>query len=52
MTTNEAKEYLGVSRQYLNVICNKGKLKFVKDSGTTKLFLKSDLDLYKQNNAR
>lgn len=42
-TTHEAIELLGVTRQNLNSLVKRGKLKPIKELPREKLFLKSDL---------
>jgi len=44
LTTPEAVEYLGISRQALISLVQQGKLKPFKEVKTLKLFFKSDLE--------
>jgi hypothetical protein len=43
LTTPEALEYLGITRQALNSLVHRGKIKPIKDFKGTRLFLKADL---------
>lgn len=43
LTTGEAIELLGITRQNLNSLVKRGKLKPIKELPREKLFLKSDL---------
>jgi len=43
LTSSEALEYLGISRQALNSLVKRGKLAPIKEEKTTKLFFKEDL---------
>ncbi|MCG7314132.1 helix-turn-helix domain-containing protein [Priestia flexa] len=43
VTTSDAIEMLGVSRQYVNKLVNTGKINPIRESPKEKLFLKSDI---------
>lgn len=42
-TSSEAIEYLGITRQALNAVVQRGKLVPIKEEKVTKLFFKEDL---------
>jgi len=43
LTAAEALEYLGITRQALNSLIHRGKIKPIKDFKGTRLFLRTDL---------
>ncbi|AQX55917.1 helix-turn-helix transcriptional regulator [Priestia flexa] len=43
VTTSDAIEMLGVSRQYVNKLVSTGKINPIRESPKEKLFLKSDI---------
>lgn len=45
-TTEQAAEYLGYTYKYMRQVLCEGKLKSYDNAGMTRLFLKSDLDVY------
>ncbi len=44
MTTPEALEYLGITRQALSSLIQRGKLKPIKEYKTARIFFKTDLE--------
>ncbi|MDQ0340283.1 excisionase family DNA binding protein [Caldalkalibacillus uzonensis] len=51
MTSAEAVEYLGVTRQTLNSLVQRGKLHPVKELKRDRLFLRSDLEARKKESS-
>ena len=48
LTTSEALEYMGLTRQGLNALVQRNKLQPIKEEKAVKLFFKSDLTERKQ----
>lgn len=48
LTTSEAIEYLGISKQALNALVQRGQLKPIKEMKAIKLFYRSELDKRKK----